>query len=174
MTFANSHSSFVSITGLLDDKAKSSSKAITHATMGSTTPYDHNKQPRRLIGHGGIIPLRITTILTLSVVFSVCFILVISFAFMGDDGDEPFFKKTLNDVAQNSPGVSDAIHLKTLKTYPGDRSVCRLFCWVKALMSTSTSLPSPFGGVSLAAAMDTSWPIRQGLTGVLVDYLQCL
>jgi hypothetical protein len=121
MTFANSHSSFVSITGLLDDKAKSSSKAITHATMGSTTPYDHNKRPH-LIGHGGIIPLRITTILTLSVVFSFFFILVISFAFMGDDGDEPFFKKTLNDVAQNSPGVSDDIRLKTLKNYPGDRS----------------------------------------------------
>jgi hypothetical protein len=132
MPFAKSHSSFVSITGLLDDdKVKAPSNAITHATMGSTTPYDHSKRPR-LVGHGGIIPLRITTILTLSVIFSFFFILVISFAFMGDDGDEPYFKKTLNSIAQNSPGVNDAVRFTTAKTYINSRSSCRSFCWGKA------------------------------------------
>jgi hypothetical protein len=72
--------------------------------MGSTTPSDHRKRPR-LIGHGGVIPLQISTILTLCVFFSLLFILVISFAFLGEDGDAPYFKKTLDDVAQNSPGV---------------------------------------------------------------------
>jgi len=72
--------------------------------MGSTTPSDHRKGPR-LIGHGGVIPLRISTILTLSIFFSLLFILVISLAFLGEDGDEPYFKKTLDDVAQNTPGI---------------------------------------------------------------------
>ena len=107
MSFALSHHSFVSITGVLDDKENPS---LAHA-MGSTTPNDHRKRPP-LIAHGGVIPLRISTILTLCVFFSLMFILVISFAFMGDDGDEPYFKKTLDDIAHNTPGVSDSVCFK--------------------------------------------------------------
>ena len=103
MPFPNSHRSFVSITGLLDDKKDSSSKAITQAT-GRTTP----RKDARLAGHGGIIPLRIGTVLVLAATFSLLFILSICFAFIGDGGDEPYFKQTLNSVAQNSPGVSDS------------------------------------------------------------------
>jgi hypothetical protein len=111
MPFANSHRSFVSITALLDENQKPQfpSKTNTHA-MGSTTPSEQSKRPR-LAGHAGIIPLRISTILTISVLFSLFFITAMSFAFMGDEGDEPHFKKTLNDVAQNTPGVSDSIRL---------------------------------------------------------------
>jgi hypothetical protein len=101
MSFVNSHNSFVSITGLLDDDKNPSSKS---ADTGHTAP---NKIPR-LAGHGGIIPLQTSTILFLAITFSLLFIVSISFAFMGDGGDEPYFKKTLNAVAQDSPGVSDS------------------------------------------------------------------
>jgi hypothetical protein len=91
----------LSVIRIPDDTRKSSAHA-----MGSTTPSDHRKRPR-LIGHGGVIPLRISTILTLCIFFSLLFILVISLAFLGEDGDVPYFKKTLDDVAQNTPGVLD-------------------------------------------------------------------
>lgn len=104
MSFSNSHRSFFSITGLLDEKKTPSSKAISQAT-GRTNP----KNGARLAGHGGIIPLRITTILMLAVTLSLFFILSVCFAFMGYDGDEPYFKQTLNSVAQNNPGVSDFV-----------------------------------------------------------------
>ncbi|KAH9480439.1 hypothetical protein JR316_0007039 [Psilocybe cubensis] len=51
------------------------------------------------------IPLRGSTIVKLAVVTSLFFIMSISMAFLGADQDEPFFKRTLNDVATNSPGV---------------------------------------------------------------------
>ncbi|KAF8967150.1 hypothetical protein BDZ97DRAFT_1656756 [Flammula alnicola] len=52
-----------------------------------------------------VIPLRGSTIVTLAVISSLFFIISISFAFVGSDADEPFFKKTLNTVAETSPGV---------------------------------------------------------------------
>lgn len=73
--------------------------------MGSTNPKDDGKK-QRLLGHAGIIPMGISTVIMLAVTLSLFFILSICFAFMGSDGDEPHFKKTLNDVAKNHPGVS--------------------------------------------------------------------
>ena len=70
--------------------------------MGGTNPTD-----KRELGqaHGGIIPMGIATILCLAILLSLLFIISISFAFMGSDGDEPYFKTILNSVAENSPGV---------------------------------------------------------------------
>ncbi|KDR82822.1 hypothetical protein GALMADRAFT_238418 [Galerina marginata CBS 339.88] len=51
------------------------------------------------------IPLRGSTIVLLAIVSSVFFILSISMSFLGADADEPFFKNTLNTVAETSPGV---------------------------------------------------------------------
>lgn len=47
----------------------------------------------------------ITAILCLAISLSLIFIITISFAFMGSDGDEPYFKKILNSAAENNPGV---------------------------------------------------------------------
>lgn len=69
--------------------------------MGGTHP-----KPLILAGRAGVIPMRITTILTLAIILSCLFIMSISFAFLGEDDDEPHFKQLLGGVAQNSPGVS--------------------------------------------------------------------
>ena len=50
--------------------------------------------------------MRVTTLLALGISLSLFFIMAISFAFLGEEGDEPYFKSVLTDVAQNSPGVS--------------------------------------------------------------------
>jgi uncharacterized BrkB/YihY/UPF0761 family membrane protein len=174
MTLASSHSSFVSITDVLGDK--SNAPFNTHA-MGSTTPGSSSKRP--LVGHGGVIPLRISTILSLSICFSLFFILAISFAFMGHDGDEPYFKKTLSNAAQNSPGVSHSVlfALQKFSSGPsgGARTLYRLFCSARALTSMWMSRLSQFDGVSLAAVTRTHWLTRQGfMVAMLVDYLQYL
>lgn len=173
MSFPNSHRSFVSITGLLDDNKNPSSKAITQAT-GRTTPG----KGARLAGHGGIIPLRVTTILVLGITFSLFFILSICFAFMGDDGDEPHFKQTLNAVAQNSPGVSH-FGFTALRCACWEFDIYytpsfRLFCWVRASMLTSTSRLLLFDGPSSVVVMSTYYPTQQGFTEVPVDYLLSL
>lgn len=70
--------------------------------MGGTNPMNKRRTGQ---AHGGIVPMGISTILCLAISLSLFFITAISFAFMGSDGDEPYFKKTLNSVAQNNPGV---------------------------------------------------------------------
>ena len=70
--------------------------------MGGTHPTN-----KRRLGqaYGGIIPMGITAILCLAISLSLIFIITISSAFMGSDGDEPYFKKILNSAAENNPGV---------------------------------------------------------------------
>jgi len=60
-----------------------------------------------------VIPLRGKTIATLAIISSLFFIMAISFSFIGADADEPFFKKTLDSVAENNPGVRIYLPFKT-------------------------------------------------------------
>ena len=63
---------------------------------------DASPKPR---GTGGVIPLGPTFIVGMAIVLSLCFIGVISFAFIGAE-DAPVFKSTLSDLAAENPGVS--------------------------------------------------------------------
>ncbi|KAF7979664.1 hypothetical protein HWV62_41651 [Athelia sp. TMB] len=88
----------------IDDAQRCIFFASTSSTkpqaMGSTTPKRSLAR-----GNGGIIPMRVTTLLALGISLSLFFIMAISFAFLGEEGDEPYFKSVLTDVAQNSPGI---------------------------------------------------------------------
>lgn len=75
--------------------------------MGGTTPIDKRARPGvGSFSMGGIVRMTGCTLLSLSLIFSVCFILAVSCAFWGDDEDEPYFKSILNEVASANPGVS--------------------------------------------------------------------
>lgn len=56
-------------------------------------------------GTDGIVPIRPLTLLVLALFLSTLFTVAISFSFLGHDADEPYFKKTLDDVAQTNPGI---------------------------------------------------------------------
>lgn len=45
------------------------------------------------------------TLLCVSLIFSLCFILAVSCAFLGDNEDEPYFKSILNEIALTNPGI---------------------------------------------------------------------
>lgn len=47
----------------------------------------------------------VTTIIGFGITLSLFFIMAMCFAFLGEEGDVPFFKNALADVAQNSPGI---------------------------------------------------------------------
>lgn len=51
----------------------------------------------------------VPTIIGFGITLSLFFIMAMCFAFLGEEGDVPFFKNALADVAQNSPGVSDIL-----------------------------------------------------------------
>ncbi|TFK40790.1 hypothetical protein BDQ12DRAFT_467407 [Crucibulum laeve] len=88
-------------------------EATPQVPMGDTTSHSLTRsretvRPRRLSSlrpANLVIPLRGSTIVTLAIISSLFFIMSISFAFIGADVDEPFFKHTLDDVATNSPGI---------------------------------------------------------------------
>ncbi|KAL4075139.1 hypothetical protein V8B97DRAFT_1543791 [Scleroderma yunnanense] len=74
--------------------------------MGGTTPI--SKRPHastRPLSTGGIIRMTGCTLLSVSLIFSICFILALLCAFGGDDEDEPYFRSILNEVASTSPGI---------------------------------------------------------------------
>ena len=52
-----------------------------------------------------VIPLRGGTIVTLAIISSLFFIMSLSFAFIGADAGEPYFKHMLDTVGEASPGV---------------------------------------------------------------------
>ena len=52
----------------------------------------------------GVIPLSPTFLVGLAAVISLCFIVVISFAFLGAE-DEAIFKNVLDNLAETNPGV---------------------------------------------------------------------
>jgi len=74
--------------------------------MGSTNPISRSR-PRdiRLVSYGGVFRLQNSTLLLLAIIFSLFFITALSCSFFGDDGEEPFFKNILNEVAQTDPGI---------------------------------------------------------------------
>ena len=51
------------------------------------------------------IPLRGSTVVKLAAISCIFFVVCVSMAFLGADADEPFFKSTLDSVAQTTPGV---------------------------------------------------------------------
>ncbi|OJA09410.1 hypothetical protein AZE42_03076 [Rhizopogon vesiculosus] len=77
--------------------------------MGGTIPISQSrhKKPATLLhtGTGGIIPLQNITVLILAIIFSLLFILALSCSFLGDDEDEPYFKRILNDIEVHNPGI---------------------------------------------------------------------
>jgi len=52
-----------------------------------------------------ITPIRGRTIVVLAIISSLCFIISLSFAFVGAEAGEPYFKRMLDAVAETSPGV---------------------------------------------------------------------
>ncbi|KAF8840608.1 hypothetical protein BDN67DRAFT_630895 [Paxillus ammoniavirescens] len=72
--------------------------------MGGTKPIGRSKN-NLPVASGGIVRIQNTTLLIIAIIFSVCFILALSCAFLGDDEDEPYFKSILNEVAQTNPGL---------------------------------------------------------------------
>jgi len=59
----------------------------------------------RLTPSNLVIPLRGGTIVALAIISSLFFIMSLSFAFIGADAGEPYFKSMLDTVAETSPGV---------------------------------------------------------------------
>lgn len=78
--------------------------ATRQATMGGTESQSATKKIRPIPANL-VIPLRGSTIVTLAIMASLFFIISISFAFLGADVEDPYFKTTLNKVAESSPGV---------------------------------------------------------------------
>ncbi|KIK82205.1 hypothetical protein PAXRUDRAFT_154301 [Paxillus rubicundulus Ve08.2h10] len=72
--------------------------------MGGTKPIGRSKNSLPA-ANGGVVRIQNTTLLIIAIIFSVCFILALSCAFLGDDEDEPYFKSILNEVAQTNPGL---------------------------------------------------------------------
>jgi hypothetical protein len=87
----------------------SSFTSSPQAVMGGTKPMGRSKNSLP-VASGGIVRIQNTTLLIIAVIFSVCFILALSCAFLGDDEDEPYFKSILDEVAQTNPGVSVLNH----------------------------------------------------------------
>ncbi|KAF8158150.1 hypothetical protein B0H34DRAFT_797567 [Crassisporium funariophilum] len=88
--------------------------AASQAPVGGTkSPSIHVQEKqvsgpvarRRLVPSNMVVPLRGSTIVALAIISSLFFIMSISFAFIGADADGPFFMKTLNSVAEISPGI---------------------------------------------------------------------
>ncbi|PPQ69608.1 hypothetical protein CVT24_001364 [Panaeolus cyanescens] len=52
-----------------------------------------------------LIPLRGSTVVILAIIASIIFVMTISFAFIGADSEESYFVRTLNHVAETSPGI---------------------------------------------------------------------
>lgn len=75
--------------------------------MGGTTLIDKRARPSGVgsFSTGGIIQMSGCTLLCVSLIFSLCFILAVSCAFWGDNEDEPYFKSILNEIALTNPGV---------------------------------------------------------------------
>lgn len=136
---SNRHS-FLSTTGLLRSSSSASNASFTPSAYGSSkaakaTPTLQTEKPTGRLQRlknlkelklssdispkshstGGIIPLDPTFIVGMAIVMSLCFVGVISFAFIGAE-DTPVFKDVLNGLAQTSPGVSGAGH-DDLQTY---------------------------------------------------------
>lgn len=78
--------------------------AALQATMGGTSSQLSNTISRPTPANL-VIPLRGSTIVTLAIIASLFFIMSISFAFLGADVEDPYFKNMLNNVASNSPGI---------------------------------------------------------------------
>ncbi|KAG2126536.1 hypothetical protein DEU56DRAFT_822353 [Suillus clintonianus] len=75
--------------------------------MGGTSPIGRSRGDAVHLhtGTGGIVPLQNVTVLIFAIIFSLLFIIAVSFSFLGEDEDEPPFKSMLNDIAKNDPGV---------------------------------------------------------------------
>ncbi|KXN81758.1 hypothetical protein AN958_03684 [Leucoagaricus sp. SymC.cos] len=52
-----------------------------------------------------VIPLKGSTLVTIAIIASLIFIISISFAFLGADVEDPYFRATLDRVAETSPGI---------------------------------------------------------------------
>jgi hypothetical protein len=67
---------------------------------GADTCPTHRPLPANLI-----VPLSGFTLVTIAIVASIFFVISISFAFLGADVEDPYFRITLDKVAESSPGV---------------------------------------------------------------------
>ncbi|KAF8895510.1 hypothetical protein BD779DRAFT_733867 [Infundibulicybe gibba] len=87
--------------------------AASQAHLGGTKPQSLSRpmdlQPRKAddfkLSPSPVVPMRGSTVIILAILSSLFFILVISFAFIGADIDEPYFQKILTSVAETSPGL---------------------------------------------------------------------
>lgn len=78
-----------------------------HVTNGGAdTLLTHTA--RRPIPANLAVPLHSTTLVTIAIIASLFFIISISFAFLGADVEDPYFRTTLDTVAESSPGVRSA------------------------------------------------------------------
>ena len=68
--------------------------------MGGTTPIDKWARPGvgSFSSMGGIVRMTGCTLLSLALIFSVCFILAVLCTFLGDNEDKSYFKSILNEV----------------------------------------------------------------------------
>ena len=125
--------SFLSTTGLIRSDSSATlapSPTPTQASSGSTKPRKtirtHKRTPngpkskttsvvaarfKKFCGDNGVVPLGSLFIVGIAIVISLFFIAAVSFAFIGAEEELPF-KDTLNDLAENSPGVRLSIALR--------------------------------------------------------------
>lgn len=78
--------------------------ATVQASMGGTNSLSIRKKSHPIPANL-VIPLRGSTIVTMAIMASLFFIISISLAFLGGDIEDPYFKTTLDHVAETSPGV---------------------------------------------------------------------
>jgi len=83
------------------------SQAPGGGTQSPSQPDANNAMQTspRLAPSNLVIPLRGGTIIVLAMIASLFFIMSLSFAFIGADAGEPYFKRMLDTVAETSPGV---------------------------------------------------------------------
>lgn len=90
-------------------RATAQEQSLSPIPGPTTQPTIQSKPHKNRLGivpRGGMIPLRGSTLVTLATIASLFFIMSISFAFIGEDMEEPYYKKMLDGIAIDSPGVS--------------------------------------------------------------------
>lgn len=90
-----------------EPKVMATSQAPRGGTKSPSQPDANNpiQSFPQLTPSNLVIPLHGGTIIVLAMIASLFFIMSLSFAFIGADAGEPYFKRMLDTVAQTSPGV---------------------------------------------------------------------
>lgn len=77
-------------------------RADPQASMGGTNPLPPE---RTKLQPNFVVPLSGSTIVTLAIIASIFFVISVSLAFLGAHIEDPYYKDSLDKVAETSPGV---------------------------------------------------------------------